>query len=439
MRVGVPKEIKPQEYRVGLTPMAVREYVAAGHSVFVQSGAGLGIGADDEAYAGAGAQIVPTADEVFSIADMIVKVKEPQPAEWKMLREGQILFTYLHLAPDPDQAADLLKSGAICIAYETVTAPTGGLPLLAPMSEVAGRLSVQAGARCLEKSAGGMGMLLGGVSFNVDSLMPKFSRIDPLAGLARMFSMNALVELAKAVLKLVAVSVPVFFILTALTDDLLALDMQSIQSAMAGAVGIVGWGFLAMAAATMLIAMVDVPWQLYSYAQKLKMSFQEIQEEMKDTDGRPEVKSRIRRLQQEMSRKRMLADVPQADVIITNPDHYAVALKYDADKMGAPRVLAKGVDFLASRIRQAATEKTLRLCKHLHLRGPCTSARRSARKYPRACIWQLPAYLPMCCSSIAIGSALVRCRSGPMICQFPTTCAMTDGGLHAPAIRSQRL
>ena len=203
------------------------------------------------------------------------------------------------------------------------------------------------------------GMLLGGVTFNVDSLMPKFSRIDPLAGLARMLSMNALVELAKAVLKLVAVSVPVFFILTALTDDLLALDMQSIQSAMAGAVGIVGWGFLAMAAATMLIAMVDVPWQLYSYAQKLKMSFQEIQEEMKDTDGRPEVKSRIRRLQQEMSRKRMLADVPQADVIITNPDHYAVALKYDADKMEAPRVLAKGVDFLASRIRQAATENNI--------------------------------------------------------------------------------
>ena len=192
------------------------------------------------------------------------------------------------------------------------------------------------------------GMVLGGVAFNADSLMPKFSRIDPLAGLARMFSMNALVELAKAILKIVVVGVPVYFILYALTDDLLALDMQSISSAMGSAVSIVGWGFFAMTAATILIALVDVPWQLYSHSEKLKMSLQEIKEEMKDTDGRPEVKSRIRRLQQEMSRKRMLADVPMADVIITNPEHYAVALKYDADKMGAPRVLAKETLRLAS-------------------------------------------------------------------------------------------
>lgn len=203
------------------------------------------------------------------------------------------------------------------------------------------------------------GMVLGGAAFNPDSLMPKFSRIDPLAGLARMFSKNALVELGKAVLKIVVVGVPVYFILDALTDDLLALDMQSIEGAMAAAVSIVGWGFLGMAATTILIAMVDVPWQLYSHSEKLKMSFQEIKEEMKDTDGRPEVKSRIRRLQQEMSRKRMLADVPMADVIITNPEHYAVALKYDAEKMGAPKVLAKGADFLAGRIRQAAIEHNI--------------------------------------------------------------------------------
>ena len=163
MKVGVPKEIKSQEFRVGLTPMAVREYVAAGHSVFVQSGAGLGIGADDEAYAGAGAQIVPTADEVFGSADMIVKVKEPQPAEWKMLREGQILFTYLHLAPDPEQARGLLESGCIAVAYETVTDDAGGLPLLAPMSEVAGRLAIEAAAFSLRKPVGGRGLLLGGV------------------------------------------------------------------------------------------------------------------------------------------------------------------------------------------------------------------------------------------------------------------------------------
>jgi alanine dehydrogenase len=163
MKVGVPREIKPQEYRVGLTPMAVREYVSAGHEVVVQAGAGEGIGAADAAYVSAGARIVDTARNVFQTADMIVKVKEPQPAEWKMLREGQILFTYLHLAPDREQTLGLLASGCIGVAYETVTDDAGGLPLLAPMSEVAGRLAIEAAAFSLRKPAGGKGLLLGGV------------------------------------------------------------------------------------------------------------------------------------------------------------------------------------------------------------------------------------------------------------------------------------
>jgi len=163
MRVGVPKEIKVQEHRVGLTPMAVREYTAHGHEVLVQSGAGLGIGADDAAYVAAGARIAATAAEVFAAAEMIVKVKEPQPVEWKMLRRGQILFTYLHLAPDPEQTQGLLESGCTAIAYETVTDERGGLPLLAPMSEVAGRLAIEAAAFSLRTPAGGKGLLLGGV------------------------------------------------------------------------------------------------------------------------------------------------------------------------------------------------------------------------------------------------------------------------------------
>ena len=163
MRVGVPREIKVQEHRVGLTPMAVREYAHAGHEVLVQSGAGAGIGADDAAYEAAGARIAATAADVFAGADMIVKVKEPQEAEWKMLREGQILFTYLHLAPDPAQTRGLIDSGCIAVAYETVTDEHGGLPLLAPMSEVAGRLAIEAAAFALRKSAGGMGLLMGGV------------------------------------------------------------------------------------------------------------------------------------------------------------------------------------------------------------------------------------------------------------------------------------
>lgn len=163
MRVGVPKEIKTEEYRVGLTPGAVREYVARGHQVLVEAGAGIGIGAGDQTYIAAGATIVPDAAEVFERSDLIVKVKEPQPAEWSRLREGQILFTYLHLAPDPEQAKGLQKSGCTAVAYETVTDAQGALPLLAPMSEVAGRLAIEAAAFSLRKPSGGMGKLLGGV------------------------------------------------------------------------------------------------------------------------------------------------------------------------------------------------------------------------------------------------------------------------------------
>ena len=163
MRIAVPKEIKNHEYRVGLTPASVRELTARGHEVWVQVGAGAAIGLSDQAYQAAGARLAADAAEVFKQGEMIVKVKEPQAAEIAMLREGQILYTYLHLAPDPEQTAGLIRSGAVCIAYETVTGPGGGLPLLAPMSEVAGRMSVQAGAAHLEKSKGGMGVLLGGV------------------------------------------------------------------------------------------------------------------------------------------------------------------------------------------------------------------------------------------------------------------------------------
>lgn len=163
MRVGVPKEIKKDEYRAGLTPAAVREYVAHGHEVLIETGTGTGIGADDAAYMDAGASIAATAADIFRAADMIVKVKEPQPQEWAQLREGQILFTYLHLASDRPQTDGLLASGVTGIAYETVTDPKGGLPLLTPMSEVAGRLSIQAAARCQEKVMGGSGLLLGGV------------------------------------------------------------------------------------------------------------------------------------------------------------------------------------------------------------------------------------------------------------------------------------
>jgi alanine dehydrogenase len=163
MKIGVPKEIKNHEYRVGMTPTAVRELTTRGHKVFVETMAGEAIGLHDEMYEKVGAKILPNADAVFGEADMIVKVKEPQPVEIARLKPHHTLFTYLHLAPDPEQTQGLLKSGATCIAYETVTDRHGGLPLLAPMSEVAGRMSIQAGAHCLEIAQGGRGMLLGGV------------------------------------------------------------------------------------------------------------------------------------------------------------------------------------------------------------------------------------------------------------------------------------
>jgi len=163
MRIGLPQEIKNHEYRVGLTPASVRELTSRKHEVLVQAGAGATVGLSDDHYRAAGARIEANAQTVFAQSDMIVKVKEPQPQECAMLRSGQILYTYLHLAPDPEQTKALIKSGAICIAYETITGPGGGLPLLAPMSEVAGRMAVQAGAAHLEKSKGGMGVLLGGV------------------------------------------------------------------------------------------------------------------------------------------------------------------------------------------------------------------------------------------------------------------------------------
>lgn len=163
MHIGCPKEIKPQEFRVGLTPNAAREAIAHGHSVTVQTGGGVGAGFGDEDYIEAGVKVVETAKEIFATADMIVKVKEPQPVERAMLREGQLLFTYLHLAPDPEQTKDLLASGCTAIAYETVTDRNGGLPLLAPMSEVAGRLAPQVGSWTLQKANGGRGVLMGGV------------------------------------------------------------------------------------------------------------------------------------------------------------------------------------------------------------------------------------------------------------------------------------
>ncbi|AKQ40949.1 Alanine dehydrogenase and pyridine nucleotide transhydrogenase [Aurantiacibacter atlanticus] len=163
MRIGCPKEIKNREYRVGLTPESAGELVQNGHEVWVETGAGGGIGAFDQSYRDRGAKVVDTAEEIFAECEMIVKVKEPQASERAMLREGQLLYTYLHLAPDPEQTADLVKSGATAIAYETVTGSRGGLPLLTPMSQVAGRMSIQAGANALEKVHGGRGVLLGGV------------------------------------------------------------------------------------------------------------------------------------------------------------------------------------------------------------------------------------------------------------------------------------
>lgn len=163
MRIGVPKEIKQHEYRVGMVPAGVKELIASGHEVWIESNAGAGIGFNDDQYREAGALVVTDAGELFAGCDMIIKVKEPQPSEYTQLRAGQILFTYLHLAADPAQAEGLLASGATAIAYETVTAADGSLPLLTPMSEVAGRMAVHVGASCLQKSGGGRGVLLGGV------------------------------------------------------------------------------------------------------------------------------------------------------------------------------------------------------------------------------------------------------------------------------------
>ena len=163
MLIGVPKEIKNHEYRVGLTPSSVVELAKHGHTILIQNNAGAAIDFSNEEYVAAGAQIIDTAEEIFERAEMIIKVKEPQAGECKMLKEGQILYAYLHLAPDPDQTRLLVESGATCVAYETVTDSAGGLPLLAPMSEVAGRMSVQAGAHHLEKAQGGRGVLLAGV------------------------------------------------------------------------------------------------------------------------------------------------------------------------------------------------------------------------------------------------------------------------------------
>ncbi|MBT3914870.1 MAG: alanine dehydrogenase [Rhodospirillaceae bacterium] len=163
MRIGIPKEIKVHEYRVGLVPASVRELIHNGHEVVVETNAGAGVGFEDSDYAAIGAEILPTAADVFETAEMVVKVKEPQAAEISLLRQDQILFTYLHLAAEPDQTQGLVDSGCVAIAYETVTDDRGGLPLLAPMSEVAGRMSIQVGALCLEKEKGGMGILLGGV------------------------------------------------------------------------------------------------------------------------------------------------------------------------------------------------------------------------------------------------------------------------------------
>ena len=163
MIVGIPKEIKNHEYRIGMTPAGVRELINRGHQVLVETEGGVGVGFDNASYEAVGAQIVASPEDIFAAADMIIKVKEPQANECRMLRSGQVLFTYLHLAPDPDQAQLLLESGVSAIAYETVTNAKGGLPLLAPMSEVAGRMSIQAGAHHLEKAQGGNGMLLGGV------------------------------------------------------------------------------------------------------------------------------------------------------------------------------------------------------------------------------------------------------------------------------------
>jgi flagellar biosynthetic protein FlhB len=202
---------------------------------------------------------------------------------------------------------------------------------------------------------------LGGWLFSSEALQPKFSRMNPLSGLKRMFSVQALVELGKAVGKFLVVLTVAVAVLMANQDDLLSIGHEPLPQAIAHSAQIVGWCSLWMACSLILIAAIDVPFQLWDHKQKLMMTKQEVRDEFKDTEGKPEVKSRIRQLQYEMAQRRMLQEVPQADVVITNPTHFAVALKYDADKGGAPRLVAKGGDFLALKIREIAQEHRVEL------------------------------------------------------------------------------
>jgi flagellar biosynthesis protein FlhB len=195
---------------------------------------------------------------------------------------------------------------------------------------------------------------LGGFLFSTKALMPKFSRINPIAGLKRMFSMNSIIELLKAIAKVAVVGTTAYFILQAWTPDLLQIGHEPIERAMAHSATTVGWSFLMLSLTMILIAAVDIPYQTYSHAKKMRMTKQEVKDEYKDTEGKPEVKGRIRRLQMEMAQRRMMQDIPTADVVITNPTHYAVALKYDGKSMSAPIVVAKGSDHLAFKIREVA-------------------------------------------------------------------------------------
>lgn len=202
---------------------------------------------------------------------------------------------------------------------------------------------------------------LGGWMFSAKSIAPKLNRIDPLAGLKRMFSIKSLVELAKAIGKVLVVIIVAFILLSNMKTELMGLSKQSLATGMADSLTLSAWAAIVLAAATILIALIDVPFQIWDHAKKLKMSRQEIKDEMKDTEGKPEVKGRIRQLQREMANSRMMAAVPEADVVITNPTHFSVALKYDPDTMETPILLAKGVDFAAMKIREIAREHKIEL------------------------------------------------------------------------------
>lgn len=199
-------------------------------------------------------------------------------------------------------------------------------------------------------------MALGGLNFSADSIQPKMSRLNPLAGLKRMFSVKALVELAKAFAKFVLVAAFAITVLTILTPELFALGGQDVRVAIAHAVELVGWSFLVISSSLILISLVDIPFQLHDYSEKLKMTLQEVKDEMKNTEGKPEVKGRIRQMQREIAQRQMMTEVPTADVVITNPTHYAVALKYVSGERDAPIVIAKGADFVALKIREIAKE-----------------------------------------------------------------------------------